>query len=283
VATAPSPALPAPDRLVAIGDLHGDLDAALADLRMAGLVDDHGAWAGGTAWLVQTGDILDRGPDSKGVAALLRRLSREAAAAGGRVVPLMGNHEAMNVTGDWRYVSPADLAGYGGEDARRAAFGATGEDGSWILGLDAVTRIGDTVFCHGGVDAHWAKVGIAEINRRVHATLLPAVSASVPTTPVPSTSLDAVLGPDGPLWNRSYLLGDPAEACPQLEEALDAMGAKRMVVGHTTQDSGRIASRCDGRLWGIDTGISAHYGTHLSALEIRGDVVREMYPESGER
>lgn len=283
-ATAPPAAAPpatlTPARIVAIGDLHGDLDASLAVLRLAGLADASGAWSGGPAWLVQTGDILDRGPDSRGVAALMRRLQREAEKAGGKVVPLMGNHEAMNLTGDWRYVSPDDLATYGGEEKRRAAYGPGGEDAAWLLGLDAVTRVGDTVFCHGGVDAAWAGIGIREMNDRVHAELARVVTGPTPARGLRAADLAAVLGPDGPLWNRSYLLAEEPTACPQLEAALARLGAARMVVGHTTQDSGRIARRCDGRLWGIDTGISAHYGSHLAALELRGSVVTPIYPDS---
>lgn len=261
----PPDGYPAPERLVAVGDLHGDPAAALAVLALAGLVDERGAWIGGKAWLVQTGDTTDRGPDSRGVLALLRRLMAEAEAAGGRVLPLLGNHETMNLTGDWRYVSPEDLAGYGGEAARKAAFAPTGEDGRWLLERDAVARVGDTVFAHGGVDANWAKLGVRGLNASVRAALL-------------GQGPPDVLGPDGPLWNRAYLLADPVAACAELTRALTELGATRMVVGHTTQKTGRIAERCGGQLYGVDTGISAHYGSHLAALEIRGDVVTQLYP-----
>lgn len=267
-AVAPPPeGHPAPERLVAIGDLHGDVDAALAVLRLAGLVDAAGAWSGGAAWLVQTGDITDRGPDSKGVIALLRRLSDEARAAGGHVLPLLGNHEVMNLTGDWRYVSAEDLAGYGGEAARKAAYAPTGEDGAWLLQRDAVARVGDTVFVHGGVDAHWAKLGTRGINATVRGALL-------------GQGPPDILGPDGPLWNRAYLLADPVAACAELGRALTELGATRMVVGHTTQRTGQIAERCGGQLYGIDTGISAHYGRNLAALEIRGGVVTPLHAEA---
>jgi hypothetical protein len=262
--TPPPEGLPAPERLVAIGDLHGDTTAALAVLQLAGLTDAAGTWTGGNTWLVQTGDITDRGPDSKGVIELLRRLMTEAEAAGGKVIPLLGNHEVMNLTGDWRYVSPEDLTGYGGEAARKAAFSTDGEDGRWLMGRDTVARVGDTVFVHGGVDANWARLGTRGINASVRGALLGGPKE--------------ILGPDGPLWNRSYLLADPVVACAELGRALAALGAARMVVGHTTQESGKIAERCGGQLYGIDTGISAHYGTHLAALEIRRDGVQPLYP-----
>jgi hypothetical protein len=256
---------PAPARLVAIGDLHGDPTAALAVLRLAGLVDAAGAWSGGAAWLVQTGDITDRGPDSKGVIALLRRLTDEAKSAGGAVIPLLGNHEVMNVTGDWRYVSAEDLASYGGEAARKAAYAPDGVDGAWLVARDAVTRVGSTVFAHGGIDANWSRLGVRGIN----ATVRGAILGQGPRD---------ILGPDGPLWNRGYLLADPPVACAELARALTELGAARMVVGHTTQKDGRIADRCGGQLWGIDTGISAHYGSRLSALVIEGERVTPLYP-----
>lgn len=258
---------------MAVGDLHADLPAARSVLRMAKLVDENGRWTGGTATLVQTGDVTDRGPDGRALLAWLRSLEREAAAAGGRFVPLLGNHEVMNLQGDWRYVSPDDLQGYGGVEARAAAFGPTGEDGAWLRARDSVARIGDTVFVHGGVDARWATLGIDGINDAIRE----AIGAR---TVVRGASVDAppaILGPDGPLWNRGYILGDAGPACDELGRALSALHAKRMVVGHTTQKDGRVLERCDGRLFGIDTGISAVYGGHLAALELHGDVVTPRY------
>ena len=122
------PAAPAlAQRIVAVGDLHGDYEAWTAIARDAGLVDAKGRWAGGTTILVQTGDITDRGPDSLKIIRHLQSLQREAATAGGRVVVLIGNHEAMNVTGDLRYVDPGEYAAFrnrGSEALRRAAWDA---------------------------------------------------------------------------------------------------------------------------------------------------------------
>ncbi len=110
-----TPAMAAPSplhRIVAVGDLHGDFAAWRDIARAAQLVDGKGAWIGGDAVLVQTGDVVDRGPDSLKIVQDLMRLQREASRSKGRVVALVGNHEAMNVSGDFRYVSPADYAAY---------------------------------------------------------------------------------------------------------------------------------------------------------------------------
>lgn len=101
-----------PPRIVAVGDLHGDYAAYRAIVRAAGLVDGRGRWAGGRTIFVQTGDVPDRGPDSLKIMRDLMRLQREAARAGGRLVALVGNHEAMNVIGDLRYVHPGEYAAF---------------------------------------------------------------------------------------------------------------------------------------------------------------------------
>src|SRR6185436_11794872 len=53
------------ERIVAVGDIHGAFDQFVAILRAAGLIDNRNRWSGKKAVLVQTGDILDRGPDSR--------------------------------------------------------------------------------------------------------------------------------------------------------------------------------------------------------------------------
>ena len=102
----------ATQRIVAVGDLHGDYPAWIAIARDAGLIDSKNRWTGGRTILVQTGDIVDRGPDSLKIIKHLRKLEKEAARAGGRVIVMVGNHEAMNVTGDLRYVDPGEYAAF---------------------------------------------------------------------------------------------------------------------------------------------------------------------------
>jgi len=256
-------------RVVAIGDLHADVGAALDTLRLAGLVDAHGDWSGGHATLVQTGDLMDRGPRSLGLVKLMRSLSDQAAAAGGRVICLLGNHEAMNLRGDWRYVSPADVAEFGGVKARQAALLPAGDVGAWLRGRDSAVQIDNVVFVHGGLRPQWAAMGVDAISNGVRSALL---RQSSPT----------ILGEEGPLWYRGYLLEPEPLACAELSQALTALGARRMVVGHTTQDSGKIISRCGGQLLGIDTGISTYYGRHIAALDLVDGDARALYPSGPE-
>lgn len=116
-------ALPAQDHstLVAIGDVHGDLDDFCAILRRVELIDEQRRWTGGKATLVQLGDLLDRGPKPREVLDLMISLDEQAAKTGGQVVSLLGNHEVMNLMGDLRYVSAGNYASFadGNSDKRR--------------------------------------------------------------------------------------------------------------------------------------------------------------------
>ena len=101
-----------PARIVAVGDLHGDFKAWTDIARAAGLIDQRGRWAGGKTVLVQIGDIVDRGPDSLKIIRNLIALQREASRKGGKVIVVLGNHEAMMVLDDTRYTTPGEYAAF---------------------------------------------------------------------------------------------------------------------------------------------------------------------------
>lgn len=94
------------DRIVAVGDVHGSYEGLVSILQRAELIDDNNHWVGGDVTLVQTGDLLDRGLQIREVLDLLMKLQGEAAAVGGKVIVLLGNHEGMDLTGFFRDVNP---------------------------------------------------------------------------------------------------------------------------------------------------------------------------------
>ena len=85
-------------RVVAVGDIHGEIGGFDSVLRAAALTDADGRWVGGDAILVQTGDVTDRGPRVKAVMDRLRSLQGQAPTQGGRVVAMLGNHEFSNLS-----------------------------------------------------------------------------------------------------------------------------------------------------------------------------------------
>ena len=258
-------------RVVAIGDVHGDLAAFRTALTLAGLIDADDNWIGADATLVQTGDVLDRGDDEQAIMDLQEKLTPQAAKAGGQILWLNGNHEVMNVAGDLRYVTPGGFVDF--EDApgidksaprvqsvppqaraRWAAFMPGGPYAKILAERRIVVIVDDSVFAHGGVLPHHVEYGFDAIND--HAAGWMRDERDAP----------AILQSDAsPIWTRAY--GGPDADCTQLEEVLTALGAKRLVIGHTVQKGG-ASSACNDRVWRIDVGMAAHYGGTPQALEI---------------
>jgi hypothetical protein len=115
----PFAALSAEPRIVAIGDIHGDFQSFKNILEASGIVNPNGDWSGQDSILVQTGDVLDRGPKGKQVLDLLMKLERQASEAGGRVYALLGNHEVMNIMNDLRYVTEEEFANFSDKQSEK--------------------------------------------------------------------------------------------------------------------------------------------------------------------
>jgi Calcineurin-like phosphoesterase len=201
------------DRVIAFADVHGAYDDLVRLLKAVGVVDGELRWAGGRAHLVSTGDLLDRGKDSRKVMDLLMRLQGEAAAAGGQVHVTLGNHEAMNLLGHVRDVAPGELEAYSAEeppgvrermrtewiarngpdsgakfDARfpvgyfghRVALAPDGVYGRWLHALPVAIMIDDTLFMHGGPSTVLSGLSLPEINLRYRTALADYLSSVAP-------------------------------------------------------------------------------------------------------
>jgi hypothetical protein len=278
VSLSPRISRPAAPRVVAIGDLHGDLDHARRALRLAGAIDDRDRWTGGSLVVVQTGDEIDRGDDDRPILDVVESLKKQAAAAGGELVALLGNHEIMNASLDFRYVTPASFAAFSLFDrgdagplppglapesrGRAAAFAPGGPYAKILEGRPFVVKVGDSVFVHGGVLPKHVAYGLDRMNDELDAWL----DGKRPEPPAP------LVAEDGPVWTRLYSADQGGPDCADLGAALAALGARRMVVGHTVQNQG-VNSACDGRVWRIDVGLAHYFGGPIEALEIRGDEV----------
>lgn len=264
-------------RIVAIGDLHGDLDSARRVLRLAGAIDAQDHWIGKDLTVVQTGDEIDRGDGDKAILDLFDTLTAEAAKAGGQVIALNGNHEIMNAQGDFRYVTPggfasfAELKGLDTEKpplnqlpaqarARGAAFVPGGPYAGLLAKRPTILVLGDNVFVHGGVLPQHVDYGLTRINHEVQAWLSGKAG-------LPSLLSDE----QGPIWTRLYSDTTASPACDQLAQTLGKIGARRMIVGHTVQP--QINGACENRVWRIDVGMSKAYGGPIQALAIDGEHV----------
>ncbi|MBX3230204.1 MAG: metallophosphoesterase [Labilithrix sp.] len=269
--------------MVALGDLHGDLDAARRALRLAGAIDDKDKWIGGKLVVVQTGDLVDRGDDDRTILDLVERLKGEAKAAGGEFVALNGNHEIMNAQLDFRYVTPGGFSAFNdvssksdevaeaaskvepSQRGRAAAFLPGGVYAKLLAERPLMARVGDSLFVHGGILPKHVRAGLDRVNTETREWLKGERRK-------PPKEIEAV---DGPLWTRMYSEAPGAQECATLAETLKLLNAKRLVMGHTPQKPD-IAPCCDGQGWRIDTGMSKYYQGNVEVLEIRGDAVKVL-------
>ncbi|KNA08919.1 hypothetical protein SOVF_158390 [Spinacia oleracea] len=319
----------APDRrIIAVGDLHGDLSKARWALNMAGVLSSDGRdiWTGGETVLVQLGDILDRGEDEIAIFSLLRSLDIQARVEGGAVFQVNGNHETMNVEGDYRYVDSGgfdectDFLDYLNECnhnwekafiewiavserwkdrrksqnyfdpwnlvkrqrgvlARSVLLQPGGRLARELARHPIVLKVNDWIFCHGGLLPHHVGYGIERMNKDVSRWM----NGEHGDDTAPLLPFIATRGYDSVVWNRLYSRDTsdlPDYQIDQihglLEETLQAVDAKAMVVGHTPQTSG-VNCEYNCSIWRIDVGMSS--GVHDSrpeVLEIDGGKARAI-------
>jgi hypothetical protein len=298
-------------RVVAVGDVHGDKDALVAVLKMAKIVDEQEQWIAGPTHLVQVGDIPARGPQTRQAFDLLMRLEKEAERAGGKVHAIIGNHDAGVIYGDLRNVLPEEYAEFRTPDSEarlqkaandeleyrrrtgrlpasaaeveavkklwldqhapgfvehREAFGPSGYYGSWIRRHNAIIRINDTLFLHGGISPKYASQTRSALNQSVRRELEDPEH-------MPSGT---VTDPQGPLRYRG-LVEDAGPALePHVQRVLRSYGVRRIVIGHTVTQN-VIMPLFGGRVINIDIGLSRFYGRPPACLILEAGSVYVLH------
>jgi hypothetical protein len=332
------------ERVVALSDIHGAYEPMVRTLQNAGVITEELAWSAGKTHLVIVGDILDRGPNSRQAMDLLMALEDEAQAAGGMVHVLIGNHEAMNLLADLRYVAKGEYAAFAAEElpeererwyadfrkqrapagktdeelrdlfdgsfpdgyfAHRRAFSTDGKYGRWLLEKPIMIVINETAYVHGGVSPMVAELGLDGINDKLReemiqyveemerlyeaGALLPTdnyfehpqlLTDYLPAVDAQQAVLDAmdvikelhgtgVYSLSGPLWYRGNVSCNKLIELDRLAVSLNAIGAKRVVIGHTPTGNRRVLERFDGRVVEVDTGmLNSYYRGSGNALVI---------------
>lgn len=318
------------EKIIAVGDLHGDYKAFIKILKGTGLVDKKLHWIGRKTHLVQIGDVLDRGDYAKEIFDLLMKLEKEAEKAGGKVHMLIGNHEELNITGlafnrEGEFTTRQLVSflpdGYREKQVKkfRKILGdnptkKTGLDssldsdlmpfwenmlnevrtdrrhparreylnnfnkkyGKWILEQNAVIKINNIIFVHGGISEKFSKWELKRINNRLRLELedLRRAAMNLTRPMIQDYQRKIVYEPDGPYWYRDFATKDQDDFKENVDRILSNLKAEYMVIAHTPRviKTKEDMQLFQGRIWIIDTGISESYrttmGGRLSALII---------------
>lgn len=303
--------MPQAGRLVAVGDVHGDLDRFVDVLSMAGLVDDAQNWAGGSAVLVQLGDVVDRGSKSCQVIEFLTQLEKQAGRAGGAVHALVGNHEAMRLYGDFHHVAAAEfqrfvtsksererdrlfdaeLARQGGRgDLRQRDDLSLGFRPRWEndhpLGQAELAR----AFSPKGTYGKWILARPVALRMAdtlfIHAGISPKYSewseSRFNARIAEELKLGEKMGEDavcrdqsGPLWWRGFATESDAALASHVDELLAKHQVRRMVVGHSPTTDG-VVSRLGGKVILADVGLSESFSSRRACVVIEGGAAHAL-------
>jgi hypothetical protein len=300
------------ERIVVMGDMHADYPKFEAMLLDARLIDAHGNWAGGRTHFVQLGDVPDRGANSRAILDHLMRLEPQAQRAGGRVHALIGNHEAMNIEGDLRYVSAGEYASFAdsGSARRRDAWyrqnqaalranppagGVPTFDAAYRAQFDAQYPLGYVehrlAWAPNGTYGRWIAGHNAII--RINDTLFmhaglggafatadrdamdDAVRASLRGHPVPAFA-DITTNENGPLWYRGLALNGEAAEQANLDAVLAHNGVARIVLGHTKR-AATVLPRFNGRVVLTDIAVPDGYADPHAYLIIENATLTTVH------
>jgi hypothetical protein len=234
----------APGRLFAVSDIHGGYDRLVTLLDAGGLatVSKKGvvAWTGGNAVLVVAGDSIDKGDRSIPVLDLLRLLEAAAPKAGGRVIVLLGNHEAEFLADPENHKADALRLEIASKHLTPEKFASASTAwGKFLRRMPIAAVVSGWYVSHAGHNSG-----------RSSAVLSSAFRAAVDAG---HWDADVLIADDSPLeandwWSTRVIAAD-----------LSAANAKHLVMGHDPNafaEKGLIAAHFAGKLVHIDTGLS---------------------------
>ena len=232
---------PSVDTTFAVSDIEGNFNTLINLMQQNGVIDESLDWTFGSGHFVMIGDVFDRGNHVTEMLWFLYRLEQQALESGGYVHLLMGNHEALNLRGDLRYVEPKYLTFAKLTEAQfginyTMLFGNNTELGRWLRSKNVIEKIGDKIFVHAGISPALVESGysLEKINSLARKML--------DTPKVEFDGADSLLwGTYGPYWYRGYFdvnrdSWGPRATQADVDQVLDHFEASQVVVGHTHVD-----------------------------------------------
>jgi hypothetical protein len=293
-----------PKRIIVIGDLHGDYQKTIEILRISKLIDRNNNWISGDTVVVQLGDQIDRCRLDRGVCTnegatlndeasdmkilyLMTELHNQAEKLGGAVYSIMGNHELMNVQGDFRYVSRENILEFSKDGSISSGIKEREKQfrpGNKIANFLACTRllslvIGQYLFVHAGI--------VPEIAKKYNINDMNHILALYLFNNLDTTEFkDLLVSDKSPMWNRiignlnvQTKMESVNAYCDSLfdddiQSNLFGSGhkIKRVFVGHTPQIYKGINSTCNNRVWYVDVGVSKAFDSFDNDLQYKGIV-----------
>ena len=141
-----------PSKFLALSDIEGEIEAFVMLLRNSGVMNENYEWTYGDGALIFVGDMFDRGEYVTECLWLLYKLENEAKQQGGMVRFILGNHDVMNLIGDFRYVNQKYIDNVVlMNESLMSIYAGNTELGRWLRSKNAIEKAGDYLFVHAGI------------------------------------------------------------------------------------------------------------------------------------
>ena len=266
------------ETIFAVSDIEGNFNTLVNLLQQHGVINSNLEWSFGSGHFVFIGDIFDRGNHVTEMLWFLYGLEAQAAEHEGYVHILLGNHEAMNLRGDLRYIEPkysafSELAKQQYGIDHTILFSDRTELGRWLRSKNVIEKIGDKIFVRAGISPALVESGFSleAINELSWKTL---------NTPKPEfTDTDKLIwGKSGPFWYRGYFDVDeerwgPVASQADVETALEQYGGSHIIVGHTHVEKPEL--RYEGKICAIDVVPPADHLVYSPPLQAYGVLIQD--------
>lgn len=259
-----------------LSDIEGSFGPLRKLLQAGGVIDANLNWTFGKGQLVLTGDFVDRGDMVTELLWLIYKLENEAAAAGGKVHYILGNHEIMNMSNDLRYVNERYFNHIKLMNVHYLQlYGKQSEIGRWMATKNVSEKIGNYLFAHGGYSQY---VNMMQLDlKELHALVKQFYTDT--TFQYPDKRTDILYSDYGPFWYRGYYIKDSLKASmPQVDSTLSLYGVKQIITGHTII-APQITGWYNGKV--INTDVHHRLG-HSEALLIEENKMFRLLP-TGEK
>lgn len=252
---------PAAEKMFVLSDIEGTFQGLVTLLVKGGVTDEQFNWTFGSGHLVICGDMFDRGNEVTACLWLLYKLEDEAKAKGGYVHVILGNHEIMNLYGDYRYVNPKYRSAVKIMNKDYSKFYDNDTElGKWLRTKNVMEKIGDWLCLHGGVSDIINKAGLSLAS--LNETARPYYDKGDDDSLLVAAKVYPLFHPEAaPFWYRGYF-DEPVADMSIIDKTLSVFDVKHIIVGHTIVDN--IQPRYDKKVIAID--VNYHEGNYQALV-----------------
>lgn len=266
-------------KIIAIGDLHGDIESLKLILIYANLIDENENWIAENVLLIQVGDVLNKGVFGPYIYDFLFNLQKQSKQKNSKIMLLLGNHEQNNLCGNFKRVNKEEVKVVFDNNYEKRIYSFSNANGYYykrLIRLPSIINVNNIIFTHGGINNKSSQFSVDLTNIKTRLQIENKCNV-VKYDPYDYLNNESVL------WYKTMskkVKHNPHNVCKHLVKYLHRLNAHYLVVGHKPQHHHKILSFCNNSYFLIDTKISSFLNDGQpfpSYLEIENETFNSVH------